>query len=139
MISYQVASFLNNFSFFESFCLFKVGCFTYKECLQAFSFAIIHRCGHKNYPLKHMIRVFKEMLCLFWIFVLIFMLIPTSNSISFGFTYVILFTRADSLIDFTWRVWIFLLEHWRWLFRKYFTDFNLLLLLFSYFVLPLSY
>ena len=57
-----------------------------------------------------MVGVLKEMFDWFWIFVWIFMLIPTSNNISFGFTYVIFLMRADSLIDFTWRVWVCLLQ-----------------------------
>ena len=111
MITYQVTPFLNNVSLFESFCSFKVGCFTaMKKASRYFSFAIIDRRWHQNFPLKNMIRVLKEMLGWFWIFVWIFMLIPTSNNISFGFAYVIFLTRADPFIDFTWRVWIFLLQ-----------------------------
>ena len=82
----------------------------YEESLQVFYFVMIHRSWHQNFPLKNMIRVLKEMLGWFWIFVWIFMLIPTSNNISFGFAYVIFLTRADPFIDFTWRVWIFLLQ-----------------------------
>ena len=51
----------------------------YKESLQDFSFAVVHRSWHQNFPLKNMIRVLKEMLGWFWIFVWIFMLIPASK------------------------------------------------------------
>ena len=105
--AYQVTSFLSNVSFLESFCSFNVWCF---KSLQVFSFAIIHRSWHQNFPLKNMIRVLKEMLGWFWIFVWVFMLIPTSNNISFRFAYGIFLTRAYSFTDFTWRVWIFFLQ-----------------------------
>ena len=105
MIINQVAPFLNNVSFFESFCSLKVGCFTAtKNASRVFFFAIIHRWWHEKFPLKNMIRVFKDMLGWFWIFVSIFMVISTINNISFCFTYVIFLRKTDPLIDFTWRV-----------------------------------
>ena len=82
----------------------------YKKCLQVFSFAINHRCWHQNFSLKNMIMVLKEMLGWFWLFVWIFMLIPVSNNISLGFTYVNSLLKTDFLIDSTWRVWIFLFQ-----------------------------
>ena len=150
MITYQITPFLNNVSFFESFCSFRVGCFTAIKNASRFSFAIIHRCWHQNISLKNMIKVLKEMFGSFWVFVWIFMLIPTSNNISFGFTYAIFLTRTDSLIYFTWRVWVFFLQREKlcdflcfpnnskiilffnenlqpWLFRKRWAYFNLLL------------
>ena len=52
-ISYQVAPFLNNVSIFQSFCSFKVGCFTaINRASLAFSFAVIDRCQHQNCPWK---------------------------------------------------------------------------------------
>ena len=93
MITYQVTPFLNNVSLFESFCSFKVGCFTaMKKASRYFSFAIINRRWHQNFPLKNMIRALKEILGWFWIFLWIFML--TSNNISFSFTDVIFLTRV---------------------------------------------
>ena len=82
----------------------------YKESIQAFSFSIIHRCWHQNFPLKNMIMVLKEMLGWFWIFVWIFMPIPPSNNISSGFTCVIFLTRTECLIGFTWKICIFLFQ-----------------------------
>ena len=57
--AYQVTSFLSNVSFLESFCSFNVWCF---KSLQVFSFVIIHRSWHQNFPLKNMIRVWKRCL-----------------------------------------------------------------------------
>ena len=85
----------------------------YKECFQVF-FPLFRGADIKNFHWKtwcwKKVRVLKEMLDWFWMFVWIFNLIPTSNNVLFGFTYVILFTKTDFVIDFTWKIWIFLLQ-----------------------------
>lgn len=107
MIFYQNTPFLNNVNFFESLYSYKVGYFAGIKNASSF-FLLRLFLGAVNFPLKNMIRVFREILGWFWIFVWIFMLILTHNSISFGFTYVILHTRTVSHIDFTWMIWVFL-------------------------------
>ena len=104
MINYQVTPFLNNVSFFESFCSFKIGCFTaITNASRFFLLRLFIVADIRTFHWKTRSGCWKRCLAgsesLFG-----FMLIPTSNNILFDFTYVIFLTRTDFLIDFTWRV-----------------------------------
>ena len=91
---YQITPLRSKVSFFESFCSFKVGCFTAIKIPPGFFLRNVFWCCLQNW--KTMFNVLKELFGWLWIFVWIFIFIPTSNNISFSFTYVIIYnSRVD--------------------------------------------
>ena len=95
--------FLRSISLFESFCWFKLGCLTaVKNNSSFFDLGIFISAYTRTFHWKIWPGCWGG--CMvgsehFWIL----MLIVTSINISFSFTYVIFFTRTDSLLDFTWK------------------------------------
>ena len=56
----------------------------------------------KNFPSKWMSWIIFQMLCRFWIFLCIFMFLPSDFNVSCSLTYVWLLTRTYTFVNYTW-------------------------------------
>ena len=56
----------------------------------------------KNFPSKWMSCIIFQILCRFWIFLFIFMFLPSEFNVSYSLTYVWLLTRTYTFVNHTW-------------------------------------
>ena len=105
MTIYQVTPFLNGLTVFQSCCSFRVRCFTaIKKASKFFLLWLFIGADIKSFHWEIWSGCWKRFL------VGSESLFRFSCSLQRVTTYVIFLTRSDSLIHFTWRVWIFLLQ-----------------------------
>ena len=87
-------------------------------------FVLLYRNSSKKFPVKSVFRKLIKILCWFWIFTYVTMLIPSYGNISTFFTDIIFATITFSLIHYRWDVACLILQIKQWSYIPCFPNYN---------------